>query len=95
MNSYPVMKAFDLADAPIDIEACFGSSHVPTAAGSFTSTVRVGFATRAVTGREGWWSREINLSEYELYCWLRDHGANDGETVLVCWAAAGLMGETG
>ena len=54
---------------------------------SFTSEVRVGYVRHVSPDCPGdWWSREINISEYQLYRWLRDHGADEGETVLVCWA---------
>ncbi len=89
MRQFAVLKAFDLAGAPIDISDCFGLDGSVGAAPSFTSTVRVGFTTRPMTGCGGWASREINLAEYNLYRWLLDHGADDGETVLVCWTGAG------
>ena len=90
MRQFAVLKAFDLAGAPVDISDCFGLDGTVDDTPSFTSTVRVGFTTKAVADhRSGWWSREINLSEYQLYRWLLDRGADDGETVLVCWAGAG------
>jgi hypothetical protein len=86
MQGCAVLRAFDLAGAPIDVGDCFGDTGT-TDAGSFTSEVRVGFARQVKPDCDGdWWSREINMSEYQLYRWLRDHGANEGETVLVCWA---------
>ncbi len=81
-----VLRAFDIAGAPVDISDCFGLDGAADTTPSFTSMVRVGFATQP-PGAE-WWSREIKLSEYQLYRWLRDHGADDGETVLVCWTSA-------
>ncbi len=90
MQQFAVLKAFDLAGAPVDIGDCFGLDGGPDETPSFTSMVRVGCTTHPVTDhRVGWWSREINLSEYQLYRWLLDHGADDGETVLVCWSGAG------
>ncbi len=90
MQPFSVLKAFDLAAAPFDIGDCFGLDGSVAETSCFTSMVRVGFTTRAAADRrEGWWSREINISEYQLYRWLRDHGADDGETVLVCWTWVG------
>ena len=86
MQGFAVLKAFDLAGAPVDISDCFGLDGTADDA-PFTSTVRVGFTRAAMADRSSeWWSREIKLSEYQLYRWLRDRGADDGEMVLVCWA---------
>jgi hypothetical protein len=90
MQGFGVLKAYDLATAPINISDCFDVETALDASVSFTSTVRVGFHTHVTSGEPGnWWSREITFSEYQLYRWLREHGAYDGETVLVCWAGGG------
>lgn len=85
MPQFAVLKAFDLAAAPFDIGDCFGLGGEPDDTPSFTSMIRVGFTTQAVADRRNGWSREINIAEYQLYRWLLDRGAYDGETVLVCW----------
>jgi hypothetical protein len=90
MQGFGVLKAYDLATAPINIGECFDLGEASNDTVSFTSTVRVGFHTHVNSGEPGnWWSREITLSEYELYRWLLERGADDGETVLVCWAGGG------
>ena len=89
MQGFAVLKAYDLARAPIDVSDCFGRTGTRDDNASFTSMVRVGFTSQMVTdGPTDWWSREITMSEYQLYRWLLDHGADDGETVLVCWPGA-------
>ena len=100
MQQFAVLKAFDLAGAPVDISDCFDLDCTVNDTPSFTSTIRVGFTPGLLPdGRPGWWSREIKLSEYQLYRWLLDRGADDGETVLVCWrgqaAEATRLGATG
>jgi hypothetical protein len=86
MQGCAVLRAFNLVGAPIDLGDCFGTSGTNDNA-SFTSEVRVGYVRHVSPDCPGdWWSREINISEYQLYRWLRDHGADEGETVLVCWA---------
>ena len=86
MQGFAVLKAYDLARAPIDVCDCFGRAGTLNDNGSFTSMVRVGFTTHLVPdGPSEWWSREITMSEYQLHRWLLDHGADEGETVLVCW----------
>ncbi len=90
MQGFGVLKAYDLANAPINIGDCFDFGMASSDDVSFTSEVRVGFHTNVTPGGpDTLLSREITLSEYQLYRWLLDRGADDGETVLVCWAGGG------
>ena len=89
MRLYDTVKVFDLSSAPPDLRESEDLAPLrPGSGGDETAilTLKVGkFDTKQEGPINDCITREITLTEYKLHRWLTEHGAQDGENVLLRW----------
>ncbi len=89
-DDYKVMKVFDLSSAPPDLRdaddlAVLRPSLDADAAAILHLTVGE-FSSRREGPANDSLTREVTFTEFKLHRWLVDHGAEEGETILLRWA---------
>ena len=91
MANFRTIKMFDLANAPIDLrEADDLAALKPSEAvrGPAVLELQVGRFESEIDGPPGDnITREITFTEYQLHQWLAEHGAEQGERVLLMWSS--------
>ena len=92
MASYRTIKVFDLANAPTDLRDLEDLAALrPRDAGQEPAVLEleVGRFDSPIDGPPGdCMTREVTYAEYQLHRWLSEHGAEDGERVLLMWSEA-------
>ncbi len=89
MRSYETIKVFDLSSAPPDLREAEDLAVLrpgPPEEQPAILTLKVG---QYETPKEGsvndCITREVTLTEYKLHRWLTEHGAQEGEDILLRW----------
>ncbi len=91
MTSFRTIKMFDLANAPMDLrEADDLAALKPSDPGREPAVLelQVGRYESSIDGPPGdTMTREVTFTEYQLHQWLAQHGAEQGERVLLMWSS--------
>ena len=91
MASFRTVKMFDLANAPIDLREADDLAALKPSDLSREPAVlelRVGEYETPIDGPPGdTMTREVTFTEYKLHQWLAEHGAEQGERVLLMWSS--------
>ncbi len=94
MLPFQWVKVFDLSTAPDEVRNLADLSPLRPAADDSEETLmklRVGdYATRIEGPADDCMTREVTWAEYQLHRWLVEHGADEGENVLLTWAFSRL-----
>ena len=91
MTNFRTIKMFDLANAPMDLrEADDLAALKPTGAVREPAVLPSNASVRPsevepVSGDT--MTREVTFTEYQLHQWLAEHGAEQGERVLLMWSS--------
>ena len=90
MSNFRTIKMFDLANAPLDLREADDLSELKPSDTSREPAVlelQVGRFESFIDGPPGdTTTREVTFAEYQLHRWLAEHGAEQGERVLLMWS---------